>query len=367
MAPLRNQERMPMSADSTKTTAGTPRVSIGLPVYNGERFVGEAIESVLAQTFADFELVISDNASTDGTEAICRGFAARDRRVRYVRAAQNQGAAWNFNRTFELSTGELFKWLAHDDVIGPRYLEQTIGILDRDASLVLCHSQTGVIGGEGEVIADPEEDPRGTFEMQGITQDMERTRLEMGTAPRARQRYLGILLYSIRNYEVFGVIRRSVMQTTGLHRAYRGGEKVFLAELSLRGGFYEIPEVLSFSRWHVDRFSSNASARAQNLHVNPNLRRFALPRQFRATAGYFGAVARTRLSLAERAGCMLVLGRFLLQTNKWKAVLAEYFAGSGQLATLPETVDENHAAAKKHWRSLHGISATSGAQPQSNA
>ena len=83
--------------------APTPRVSIGLPVYNGDNFVGQAIESLLAQTYEDIELIVSDNASTDGTEDICRTFAAQDERVRYFRNAENIGLVRNYNQTFTLS------------------------------------------------------------------------------------------------------------------------------------------------------------------------------------------------------------------------------------------------------------------------
>lgn len=353
---------MNSESDNANDAATIPRVAIGLPVYNGEKYLAEAIESVLGQTCADFQLVISDNASTDATQEICREFAARDRRVRYARAEQNRGAAWNFNRTFELSDGEYFKWLAHDDVIGPRYLERALDVMDRDSSLVLCHSRTGIVDGQGELIADPGSDDPKVWELQGISPEMEGKRLEMGRSAHAYQRYLGILLYSIRNHEVFGVIRRSVMRTTALHRAYRGGEKVFLSELSLRGAFHEIPEVLSFSRWHDDRFSSNASARAQNLHVNPKLsRRLALPRQFRATGGYFGAVARSDLNVAQRAGCLLALLRFVLQVKKWKTVAADYLGGAGQLAKLPESpsAEAKQSSNKRHWTSLNRVSAAS--------
>ena len=93
-----------------------PRVSIGLPVYNGENYMAAAIDSLLAQTFTDFELIISDNASTDATEQICRDYAHRDGRIRYYREEVNRGAAWNFTHTFELARGEYFKWHAHDDL-----------------------------------------------------------------------------------------------------------------------------------------------------------------------------------------------------------------------------------------------------------
>src|SRR4051794_3298661 len=93
-----------------------PKLSIGLPVYNGENFLAHAVDSILAQDFRDFELIISDNASTDRTAEICRGYAESDPRVRYVRFETNQGGSRNFCYVFELARGEYFKWAAHDDV-----------------------------------------------------------------------------------------------------------------------------------------------------------------------------------------------------------------------------------------------------------
>src|SRR5262245_45018612 len=100
----------------------TPRVSIGLPIFNGEKYVAQAFDSILAQTYADFELIISDNASTDQTEAICQAYANRDRRIRYYRNNRNLGAAANYNRVFDLSTGVYFKWAAHDDIVLPTFV-----------------------------------------------------------------------------------------------------------------------------------------------------------------------------------------------------------------------------------------------------
>ena len=91
------------------------KVSIGMPVYNGEKFIREALDSLLAQTFTDFELIISDNASTDGTEAICREYAARDSRIRCVRQSENRGACANFQFVLDEAKGEYFMWAAADD------------------------------------------------------------------------------------------------------------------------------------------------------------------------------------------------------------------------------------------------------------
>src|SRR3546814_12920885 len=93
------------------------RVTIGLPVYNGANYLAAAIESILAQTVADFDLIISDNASTDATEQICRAYAGADRRIRYVRQPQTLGAAANFNLLARMSEKPYFKWAAPDDLL----------------------------------------------------------------------------------------------------------------------------------------------------------------------------------------------------------------------------------------------------------
>src|SRR5919112_5909956 len=96
-----------------------PRVTIGLPVYNGERFLEQALDGLLAQTFTDFELIISDNASTDRTPEICQAYAARDSRIRYVRQPENIGAGPNHNILVPMARGEYFKWASHDDLYDP--------------------------------------------------------------------------------------------------------------------------------------------------------------------------------------------------------------------------------------------------------
>ena len=109
------------------------KVSIGVPVYNGEEFLEETLDSLLSQTFEDFELIISDNASTDGTGDIARRVAARDSRVRYHRRHQNLGLAANYNGLVTMASGELFKWATADDPCRPAFLEQCLGRPRRNA------------------------------------------------------------------------------------------------------------------------------------------------------------------------------------------------------------------------------------------
>lgn len=133
-------------------TTHIPRVTIGLPVYNGRNYLAQTMESLLAQTYTDFELVICDNASTDDTEAICRAFAARDERVRYFRNEENIGASANYNRVFELGRGMYFKWAAHDDLLAPAYLERCVEVLDQNPDVVLAYTQAKAIDGKGGIV-----------------------------------------------------------------------------------------------------------------------------------------------------------------------------------------------------------------------
>ena len=126
------------------------KVSIGLPIHNGEEFLSEAIDSILVQTFEDFELILCDNASSDGTQRICQEFAGRDGRIKYYRNTTNVGAARNFNWTFELSLGEYFKWAAHDDFLAHDFLEKCVDVLDKNPSIVLCQSEVQFVDDVGK-------------------------------------------------------------------------------------------------------------------------------------------------------------------------------------------------------------------------
>ena len=141
-----------MGDSASGTGHEMPTVSLGIPVYNGERYVGEAIRSALGQSLDDIEVVISDNASTDGTERICREFAAADPRVRYFRNTSNVGAHPNFNLAFDHSRGRYFKWLAHDDLLHPDYLQRCVAVLDADPGVALCQTDLACIDESGQQI-----------------------------------------------------------------------------------------------------------------------------------------------------------------------------------------------------------------------
>jgi len=208
-----------------------PRVSIGMPVYNCERYVADAIDSHLRQTFTDFELVITDNASTDRSGDICRAYAARDPRIKYHRSSENIGAGGNFGRCFALSQGEYFRWTPSDDVVGPELLELCVEVLDRDPSVLLAYPRTRLIDGEGRIIQDYDENLHLMEEQPSV---------------RFREVLRRLRLCNVQ----YGLTRRKVLAQTGLMRSYPGGDIPLILELALFGKFYEVPEHLFYRRMH---------------------------------------------------------------------------------------------------------------------
>lgn len=208
-----------------------PLISIGLPVYNGEVYLKEAIDSILAQTFKDFELIISDNASTDSTDEICRSYAAKDKRIQYYRNERNLGAAENFNKVFMLSSGEYFKWITYDDVSAPSFLERCNEVLSRDPAIVLCYPKTINIDVNGKKIKEYNDNLHLPY-----------------SKPHQR---LGCFIsqFKLAN-AVFGLIRSSALRNTRLIGKYFAGDYILLVELSLQGKFFEVPEHLFFRRDH---------------------------------------------------------------------------------------------------------------------
>lgn len=207
-----------------------PKVSIGLAVYNGEKYLEQAIESILAQTFADFELILSDNASTDGTAEICQRYAAADPRIRYHRNPTNIGGANNENLTFKLSRGQYFRWAAHDDLLSPVLLEKCVAVLDQDPTIVLCHTAINAI--------------------DEYDRNLKFISRNNGGAPTAYERFSRIA--SSRDFceETYGLIRASALQKTRLQLNYTGSDRTLLCELSLYGRFHEISEPLFYKRFH---------------------------------------------------------------------------------------------------------------------
>jgi len=229
----------------------TPRVGIGIPVYNGEKYLCEAIESVLAQSFTDFELIISDNASTDSTEHICRHYAAKDSRIRYYRNDKNIGAAKNCNRTFELSCSRYFKWMAVDCTIEPEFLQRCVDLLDRDKDIILtCSYCIGHIETTGARIK-----LEGNFALK---------------SPEPYQRFCDALKRVVAeggNGPIWALMRSDVLRQSRLIKPIIGGDDYLLLELALKGKFGQIPEFLAMLRRHRDSYTdiSNSNSGVEGI------------------------------------------------------------------------------------------------------
>jgi len=261
-----------------------PKLSIGLPVYNGENYLEEALISLLGQTFEDFELILSDNASHDRTEEICRDFAGRDARVRYHRCSENMGAAANFNSVFSMATGSYFKWAAHDDVCGSDYLRRCIEVLDGDPSVVLCHTLSGKIDSAGR--------------MDGVYDYPVRY-----DAQSAADRFRDLITVRHDCIAIFGVMRPEVLSRTPLIGSYVASDRVLLAELALHGRLVEIPEVHFFRRAHDD-VSSMLDERSDRLAwFDPDKSDVVSLPNWRVIREYVGALSRAPLSTGDSLSC----------------------------------------------------------------
>jgi glycosyltransferase involved in cell wall biosynthesis len=273
-----------------------PRVSIGLAVYNGEKFLRQAIESLLAQTWTDFELILSDNASTDSTEAICREYAARDPRIRYSRNPVNIGGVNNENLTFTLARGEFFRLAAHDDVCEPTLIEKCVAALDAHPEAVLCHTAIVEIDEEGREIGR-------RYGREGC----------LGT-PQARFRQLSWRWYPCE--ATYSVIRAEVLRRTRLQQNYTGSDRVLLCELALHGPFLQLEEPLFKKRFHSG--NKYRDWRGRMAWFFPDLGKtgkVTFPNWLQL-ADYVETLRRVPLPAGQRAMCWVWVGRWLLLHGK---------------------------------------------------
>lgn len=271
-----------------------PRVSIGMPVFNGARWLRASLDSLLGQRLEDFELIISDNASTDSSEEICREYAARDARIRYVRNPRNIGASDNYNAVFHLARGEYFKWASCNDLCQPDFVEKCVAALEADPQAVLAYPRTRLMLGD----AGPYEDYVDHLDLQY-------------DSPCARFR--GVLERIGLNNIMNGVIRRAALARTALIEAYFSSDVNLMAELALHGKFREVPDYLFIRRMDpasATRLKDDAEVRK---HYDPDQERLMVFQYWRVHKEYFRAVWRTSLPRAEK----LCLYRYLARRLLW--------------------------------------------------
>lgn len=287
---------------ASESAVEAPLISVGVPVFNGEAFLEDAIRSTLAQTFDDLELILCDNASSDRTAEICSDYAARDPRVHYFRNPRNLGAAANYNLVFSHARGRYFKWLAHDDRMLPSYLAKTFRVLEERPSAVLCNTVVSYI--------DPGGAQLGLYD----------TRLSGADAYSPSQRFAWMVLRSHTCVDFFGLIRRQALCGSLLHGTFHGADRALLAQLSLRGRLVQLPAPLLAIREHPNRYT-----RAQRRSIDRAAWHDARSGQvsfpaWRLYREYLNMVWREDLTPEERTRCYGVLARWW--TCNWNAARA---------------------------------------------
>ncbi len=260
-------------------------------MYNGENFLEESLKCNLAQSYDNFELIISDNASTDETEAICRDYAASDERIRYVRNNVNIGAAQNYNELFRLSRGDYFRWSNADDLVDPALIERTLPILKERGDVAIAFGITNLIDAGGKIIDEYED------------------KIEIED-DRPSSRYKEFYQRNGLTNAIYGLMSSSAMQGTSLmgNGKLPAGDISFLAAMSIQGKFVRIPEVLFYRRIHDAAFSSNPDpeAEAQFWKASPNQVKMHNWRAFSADGR---AILKSKASLAEKLRMLNYCGR----------------------------------------------------------
>lgn len=206
-----------------------PLVSIGLPVFNGEKGLARALDSLVGQDYENLEIIVSDNGSTDATSVICAEYSSKDPRVRYYKSEKNQGSSWNFNRVFELSSGKYFMWAAHDDDRHPSFVSACVEKLEKCPDAVLCQARTSAhIEGNERLLYTAT-----LFSFEDKVSLLARYRETLKSFPATA---------------LYGVYRSSAMRKTKLFRKSVATDMAFAQELSIYGRFVHVPSVL-FTYW----------------------------------------------------------------------------------------------------------------------
>jgi len=271
-----------------------------MPVFNGEKYIVEAIDSMLGQSYSDFELIISDNASDDRTPEICQEFARKDPRIRYLRQPLNVGAPRNFNFVFHQARGQYFKWAAANDVCDRDLVSVCKKVLDERPEVVLCFGKTMAIDHGGRILSPVEDDL--------VIEDS-----------RPSRRFRHVVDHSHYNNVHAGLFRSDSLRKTMLEKPYPSGDLVMIAELALYGLFCEVPQVLFYRRevpGTATKFRSNSEI--QQLCTPDSATRRYWP-MWRSLFGYFQAALRSPIGFTEKATiCRYLLRRCVsYRRNLW--------------------------------------------------
>ena len=265
----------------------TPRVTVGVPVYNGEKYLRVALDSILGQDFGDFELIISDNASTDGTQDICNEYVELDRRIKYSRLPENLGAAQNYNRLVRMAAGELFKWAAHDDVLRPAFLSRCVAAFDGfETPPSIVYPRAEFIDEDGLVIR-PDTDGMHADSDQPFIRAFKALQAMNMTSP------------------VAGVFHKETLLRTRLIGSFISSDYVLLLESALLGKVIQLDGESLFQRRIHEDMSRKANVSSQDVlrWFDPRARLTGSPKM-KLYREYLRAPVRlAELSRMEKALC----------------------------------------------------------------
>jgi glycosyltransferase involved in cell wall biosynthesis len=294
--PENRQAAIPAFANDSGPVSNRPhpRVSFAIPVRNGERFLGRALDSLLAQDFDDFEIVVCDNASTDKTPEVMRRYAERDPRVRCILNEEDIGQIENFNRVYELSRGEFFRWMGADDWLEPAYARKCVAVLDTRPDAVGVTTQWRFRDDAGRVrsidVAGPRVDAPTPYQRLCLT-------LRLLQNPQA-------LLFD----PIYSLIRREALQRTGLLPINPWTDRLLAVELCLLGSFCHLDDCLSTRRAAFERWKQ----RLPRYHERLGRKR---GHRVMLYIGCAKIVQRAPLSAEQKLGCFGAIFAFWLRDD----------------------------------------------------
>ncbi len=290
-----------------------------MPVYNGADYLEEALDSIQAQTFPDFELIICDNGSTDATEAICRRYAAQDDRIRYVRNERNLGAAKNYNRTLELARAPYFRWACHDDRLAPRALAACVDVLDTHPRVVLAYPLTQMIDEEGREIENP-----GWIRHLHLVDQSASDRFA---------RYLQAYLWGGDGGQLFGLMRTDMLRATMQHGDFPSADLILIGEFTLWGDIYEVQEPLFIRRLHEKNSIYGNDQEIDKIWewFDPDQKDRVQWLEWRWLKELVQGIRRAPLSGGEQRRCLQALVRIYLRAHGRKCVKEALYVASARL------------------------------------
>ena len=278
-----------------------PLVTVSLPVYNAELFVGHSIDTLLSQTFTDFRLVICDNASTDRSGEICREYAAKDSRIEYHRNPTNLGMAGNYNKSFSLCRSKYFRWAPADDFCAPELLADHVKVLEADPTVALAYSQAWFVEEDGS--------PK-----QLWTDDLHL----LSDDPVARFKSVIERIQKVHHH--LGLMRADCVRRTGGIQKHVSSDMAFVAEMSLLGKLHRIDVPQYFRRMHGDSSSwaTQSEEHQRRRYHASNVNRVPFSR-LRFHAYEMRVVARAPLSAAQRLELYAFLAKRAASEWRWLA------------------------------------------------